>query len=77
MIRKAKRTTIFNRLEQLETVQKKKQFIPVIVLDLEDDGRFSTGNIKNEWMFFETMQEVDRYFNTLPGVTEKNKNHCK
>ena len=73
MIKKAKRTTIFNRLEQLETVQKKKQFIPVIVLDLEADGRFSTGNIKHEWMFFETMQEVDRYFHTLPGITEKTK----
>jgi len=72
MIRKAKRTTIFNRLEQLERLQQNKNFISVLCVDVEDTGFFTIG-LGEDKKHFESMEDVEVYAKKLYGVTDKTK----
>ena len=72
MIKKAKRTTIFNRLEQLERLQQNKNFISVLCVDVEDTGFFTIG-VGVDKKHFESMEDVEVYANKLYGVTDKTK----
>lgn len=72
MIKKAKRTTIFNRLEQLERLQQNKNFISVLCVDVEDTGFFTIG-LGVDKKHFESMEDVEVYAKKLYGVTDKTK----
>lgn len=72
MIRKAKRTTIFNRLEQLERLQQNKNFISVLCVDVENTGFFTIG-VGVDKKHFESMEDVEVYAKKLYGVTDKTK----
>lgn len=72
MIRKAKRTTIFNRLEQLERLQQNKNFISVLCVDVEDTGFFTIG-LGVDKKCFESMGDVEVYVKKLYGITDKTK----
>ncbi len=68
--RKIGQTAIMNRLNKLEEVQANKNFIGVLYISVEEDGRLSIGVGVNAH-YFETMYEVENYLCILPGVTNK------
>ena len=67
------RGTLLNRLQELEKSQKNKQAIPVLFVDVEEDGRLWVGKNISDKHYFENMFDGEAYMTTLPGFTEQTK----
>lgn len=67
------RGTLLNRLRELEESQKNKQAIPVLFVDVEEDGRLWVGNDISDKHYFENMFDGEAYMTTLPGFTKQTK----
>lgn len=67
------RGTLLNRLRELEESQKNKQAIPVLFVDVEEDGRLWVGKDISDKHYFENMFDGEAYMTTLPGFTKQTK----
>lgn len=66
------KATILNRLKELEKAQNSKNFISVLFIGVENNGKICV-DTDSRTRLFDTMFEAEDYISTLPGFTEQSK----
>ena len=68
--RKMSQTAIWNKLKELERLQKIQNAVDMLCVGVEESGEISVGVVGHK-KYFEDMFAADGYIFTLPGVTEQ------